>query len=263
VFLSCLLVCTSGTVSGLTVGCFSLDESDLATYEQRYPSARGRIGRLRGVLKKQNRLLCTLLLVNTTSNLALPMFLDPLVPAWLSLLLSVSAVLIFGEILPQAACIGPRKVPIIAWLSTFLRVVMFVTYPIAKPLSRLLDHIVGKKAALPEEATSSTDGPKRRLSGGKKDEIAMHAFGTAGWAKMIDKVAMDAFDLHGADRYRIQIVPIGEGATREIEMQGGRVVNAAGDDDAASPDAVTAETKSTPSSTSGMLSGPRSDEFVA
>ena len=50
---------------------------------------------------------------------------------------------------------GTAQVPIIAWLSPFIRLIMFLTYPVAKPLSRLLDYVVGKKASPPpEEATS-------------------------------------------------------------------------------------------------------------
>ena len=89
----------------------------------------------------------------------------------------------------------------------------------------------------------------------------MHAFGSAGWAKMIDKVAMDAFALHGTDGYKIQIVPIGDGHT------GREVSTATCDGPANAPTLQSAATLQPKSShlSASMLRGPRSDatEFMA
>ena len=45
-------------------------------------------------------------------NEALPIFLNLIVPEYLAVILSVSFVLIFGEILPSAVFTGPKKLTI-------------------------------------------------------------------------------------------------------------------------------------------------------
>lgn len=52
------------------------------------------------ILKRHHYLLVTLLLSNATAMEALPIFLDKLVPSFWAVLISVSMVLFFGEIIP-------------------------------------------------------------------------------------------------------------------------------------------------------------------
>jgi len=73
---------------------------------------------------------------------ALPVVLDNLVSELIAVILSVTAVLAFGEIIPQALCtrygltIGGHC----AW---FVRVLMFITWPISFPISKILDFALG------------------------------------------------------------------------------------------------------------------------
>ncbi|PPR92565.1 hypothetical protein GOBAR_AA28110 [Gossypium barbadense] len=50
------------------------------------------------VVRKQHLLLSTLLLCNAAAMEALPIFLDSLVTAWGAILISVTLILLFGEI---------------------------------------------------------------------------------------------------------------------------------------------------------------------
>ncbi|KAG8479570.1 hypothetical protein CXB51_029325 [Gossypium anomalum] len=52
------------------------------------------------VVRKQHSLLCTLLLCNAAAMEALPIFLDSLVTAWGAILISVTLILLFGEVRP-------------------------------------------------------------------------------------------------------------------------------------------------------------------
>lgn len=52
-------------------------------------------------------MLVTLLLCNAAAVEALPLCLDELVPSVVAIILSVTGVLAFGEIIPQALCTGP------------------------------------------------------------------------------------------------------------------------------------------------------------
>ena len=62
------------------------------------------------VTSRHHRLLVTLLLGNACANEALPLFLNELVSPVYAVLLSVTLVLVIGEILPSAICTGPRQV---------------------------------------------------------------------------------------------------------------------------------------------------------
>lgn len=50
------------------------------------------------VVKNQHLLLCTLLIGNSLAMEALPIFLDKLVPPWAAVLISVTLILMFGEV---------------------------------------------------------------------------------------------------------------------------------------------------------------------
>ena len=50
----------------------------------------------------------TLLFCNALALESLPIFLDAIVPSHYAILVSVVAVLIVGEVIPQAICIGPQ-----------------------------------------------------------------------------------------------------------------------------------------------------------
>ena len=218
VFVGCTmcLVCTGGIMSGLTVGMYSLEEIDLKTHEKGGKRARRQCRWIRYALRKQNRLLCTLLIVNTTANMALPMFLEAIVPPWASLLLSVSAVLLFGEVLPQALCIGPRKVVIIAWLAPLVRLLLFVIYPVAKPISMLLDRALGKGTpqTAPESRSPQAPRPPPTTSRTNDDAapVSPGSDHSQRWARLLDRAV---YELHGARSYEIQILPL-NGAPHRI-----------------------------------------------
>jgi len=91
----------------------------------------------------EHYLLVTLLLANATANEALPLFLDKIVSPAMACLLSVSVVLIFGEIIPSAVFTGPSQLTLAARMSCLVRLVKFLLMPIAWPLSMMLDRCLG------------------------------------------------------------------------------------------------------------------------
>ena len=68
----------------------------------------------------------TLLLMNALANEALPLFLDKLVPAYMAVILSVTLVLFFGEIIPSAIFTGPNQLAISSKLAPLVRLVLVV-----------------------------------------------------------------------------------------------------------------------------------------
>ena len=92
---------------------------------------------------KRHRLLVSLLLLNSLANEALPLFLDQLLPnKYAAIIVSVTLVLFFGEIVPSAFFTGPNQVEVAAKLVPLVKTVMFVLSPIATPIARLLDRIL-------------------------------------------------------------------------------------------------------------------------
>lgn len=143
IILILLCVCVAGAVSGLTIGLFSLDRLGLEVLRQSGEASEQRhAARILPLVKKEHLLLVTLLLCNAIANEALPIFLDRILsPVW-AVVVSVTLVLIFGEVIPQALfkehalCIG-------AWLAPVVHVLMTVCYPITWPITKLLEFLVG------------------------------------------------------------------------------------------------------------------------
>ena len=94
------------------------------------------------LLDKHHWLLVTLLVVNAAAMETLPILLDSLVPSYVAIIMSVSLVLIAGEIIPQAVCTN-RPLLIGAFFAPFIRVLMWLTSPVSYPMARLLDWILG------------------------------------------------------------------------------------------------------------------------
>ncbi|XP_074303626.1 DUF21 domain-containing protein At2g14520-like [Silene latifolia] len=94
------------------------------------------------VVKNQHLLLCTLLICNAAAMETLPIFLDSLVTAWGAILISVTLILLFGEIIPQSLC-SRYGLAIGATVAPFVRVLVWICFPIAYLISKLLDLLLG------------------------------------------------------------------------------------------------------------------------
>jgi len=132
--------------SGLTVGLLSMEPLDLrmmrleGNWHDRYKASK-----VLDLISDKHLIMVTLLLTNSIAMEALPVFLDKLVPSWIAVTLSVTAILIFGEILPQAFCTGPHQLSIAYRSAPIMNVLICVTYPISRPLASILDHLFGSE----------------------------------------------------------------------------------------------------------------------
>ncbi|XP_017253978.1 DUF21 domain-containing protein At4g14240 isoform X2 [Daucus carota subsp. sativus] len=146
--ISCFLVLFAGIMSGLTLGLMSLGLVELEILQRSgTPTEKKQAAAIFPVVQKQHQLLVTLLLCNAASMEALPIYLDRIFHPVVAVLLSVTFVLVFGEIIPQAICtryglaVGANFV----WL---VRSLMFICYPIAYPIGKVLDAVLGHNDAL-------------------------------------------------------------------------------------------------------------------
>ena len=143
------LVLSGGLVSGLTIGLFSLSNLELEVLQEDMeaePADRRRAKRIEPLLREDRHhiLLVTLLLTNTLAMEALPEMLDKIVPEWAAVLISVSLVVLFSEIIPQSICTrAPLTVG--AMFSPLVWLLLFLLYPIAWPIAKLLDLCIGKE----------------------------------------------------------------------------------------------------------------------
>ncbi|XP_004508366.1 DUF21 domain-containing protein At4g14240-like [Cicer arietinum] len=144
----CFLVLFAGIMSGLTLGLMSLSLVDLEILERSgSPSEKKQAAIILPVVKKQHQLLVTLLLCNAVAMEALPIYLDKLFNQFLAIILSVTFVLFFGEVIPQAICsrYGLAVGANFAWL---VRILMIICYPVSYPVGKVLDYLLGHDEAL-------------------------------------------------------------------------------------------------------------------
>ncbi|CAI0577838.1 unnamed protein product [Linum tenue] len=146
--ISCILVLFAGIMSGLTLGLMSLGLVDLEILQRSGTlTEKKQAAAILPVVQKQHQLLVTLLLCNACAMEALPICLDKIFTPLIAVVLSVTFVLAFGEIIPQAVCsryglyVGANFV----WL---VRILMVICYPIAYPIGKALDVILGHSDSL-------------------------------------------------------------------------------------------------------------------
>eukprot|EP00897_Mesotaenium_endlicherianum_P004401 jgi/Mesen1/398/ME000010S_10859 len=126
----------AGLMSGLTLGLMSMSPVDLEVLKRSgTPIQKKQAAKIFPVVQRQHQLL------------ALPIFLDKMVNPVLAVILSVTLVLAFGEVIPQAVCtryglaIGASCV----WVVRFL---MYACWIISWPISQLLDFLLGHNEAI-------------------------------------------------------------------------------------------------------------------
>lgn len=139
-----ILVMFSALFSGLTLGLMSLDPSGLEIVMANAddPKLARAAKAIYPVRLNGNLLLCTLLLGNVGVNSMLSILMADMSSGLIGFIVSTAVIVIFGEIIPQAICsrfalqIGEKTVPLV-------KVIMVLLYPICKPLSFVLNKVLG------------------------------------------------------------------------------------------------------------------------
>ncbi|XP_020234008.1 DUF21 domain-containing protein At2g14520 isoform X1 [Cajanus cajan] len=189
-----LLVLFAGLMSGLTLGLMSLSLVDLEVLAKSGTRQdRKHAAKILPVVRNQHLLLCTLLICNAAAMEALPIFLDSLVVAWGAVLISVTLILLFGEIIPQSIC-SRYGLAIGATVAPVVRVLVWICFPVAYPISKLLDYLLGHRhAALFRRAELKTLVNLHGNEAGKGGELT-HDETTiiAGALELTEKTASDA-----------------------------------------------------------------------
>ncbi|GJX28706.1 DUF21 domain-containing protein-like protein [Tanacetum coccineum] len=185
-----MVVAFAGMMSGLTLGLMSMSLVDL---EVLAASGKPIDPKIISVVKRHHLVLCTLLISNATAMEALPIFLNKLVPESGAIIISVTLILLFGEIIPQSICtryglaIGAAVTPIV-------RVLVWVWYPVAYPISKVLDWILGKgHVSLFRRAELKTLVDFHGNKAGRGGSLSLHETTIIGGAlELTSKTARDA-----------------------------------------------------------------------
>ncbi|KAJ5278802.1 hypothetical protein N7478_004174 [Penicillium angulare] len=143
--LSATLVLISGAFAGLTIALMTQDELSLRviTFSGDAVDRENAQKVIALLAKGKHWLLVTLLLGNSIASEALPVILDQVVGGGLSAVLgSTILIVIFSEIIPQSIC-ARHALSIGAYMGPFVSVSMYLLAPLAWPIGKLLDGLVG------------------------------------------------------------------------------------------------------------------------
>ncbi|CAF0973748.1 unnamed protein product [Rotaria sp. Silwood1] len=139
------LLALSGLFSGLNLGLMSLTPHDLKVIQEAgTPNDRKYAKRIYPVRKRGNFLLCTILLGNVLVNSTTTILLDTLISGGFAVAAATLAIVIFGEIIPQAIC-SRHGLKVGSQTILLTQLFMILTLPISFPLSKLLDFILGEE----------------------------------------------------------------------------------------------------------------------
>lgn len=135
----------SSLFSGLNLGLMSLNRTDLkiicntgTEHERKYAKT------IIPVREHGNYLLCSILLGNVMVNSTFTILLDDITSGLVAVIGSTLAIVIFGEISPQAIC-SRHGLMIGAKTISVTKIVMVLTFPLAYPISKFLDFVLGEE----------------------------------------------------------------------------------------------------------------------
>lgn len=136
-----MLVGFAAVCSGLNVAFMSLSLADLKRKSKLgNPQAKAVLP-----LRKNTHLtLAAILLTNVAAASISPLVLDSKLNGVLAVVISTLLVVVFGEITPQAL-FSRHALAYCARLVPLMRIMIFITYPISRPLQLMLDRLFGKE----------------------------------------------------------------------------------------------------------------------
>ncbi len=144
VLISTALSVFAGICSGLTVGYMAISKREMELKTQSDDPEERKVGEpILKLLNNRHLLLSTLLLSNALALEALPIFLDKIAPGFIAVIISVVAVVVLGEVIPQAYCTGPMKVSIGYYFTGFVNILQLVLCPFVRPITYVLDNWLG------------------------------------------------------------------------------------------------------------------------
>jgi metal transporter CNNM len=129
----------SAMFSGLNLAVFSLNRLQLEAAAEKGDARALRVVELR---RDANFTLVTILIGNVAINVLLTLLADSVLAGVASFLFSTVVITVAGEIFPQAY-FSRHALPVASRLAPVLRFYRLLLWPVARPMGRLLDRLVG------------------------------------------------------------------------------------------------------------------------
>ena len=142
---SIALILGGGVFAGLTIGLMGQDVINLQVLiESGEEHEKKHAAKVLSLLKRgKHWVLVTLLLSNVLTNETLPIIMDSILPGgFYAIAISTASIVIFGEVIPQSLCVRYGLAIGAAFVPPVL-VLMYIMYPIAYPIAKLLDYMLG------------------------------------------------------------------------------------------------------------------------
>ncbi|XP_035727876.1 metal transporter CNNM4-like [Vespa mandarinia] len=142
-----ILLCLSFSAlfSGLNLGLMAMDRTELKILCNTGTEKEKQYARtIQPVRNHGNYLLCSILFSNVLVNSLFTILLDDLTSGLVAVICSTLAIVIFGEISPQAICsrhglcVGAKTIYI-------TKLTMIITFPLSYPISKILDVFLGEE----------------------------------------------------------------------------------------------------------------------
>ncbi|XP_054822141.1 DUF21 domain-containing protein At2g14520-like [Prosopis cineraria] len=188
------LLLFAATTSGLALGLLSFSQVDLEVFTKAgQPIIQKHAGKIIPIVKNEHLVLCTLLLAKTFALEGVSIFMEKMFPEWLAIIFSCTLLGFIAEIIPQALC-SRYGLSVGATLSPFVRALLLVLFPLAYPISKVLDWLLGKgHTALLGRAELKTLVNLHATEAGKGGELSRYETSIiAGALDLTVKTAKDA-----------------------------------------------------------------------
>ncbi|KAF7285361.1 hypothetical protein GWI33_010762 [Rhynchophorus ferrugineus] len=142
-----IIICISfsSLFSGLNLGLMSLDKTELKILcNTGTPKERKYARIIQPVRNHGNYLLCAILLGNVLVNSIFTILLDGLTSGLIAVIFSTLAIVLFGEIFPQAVC-SRHGLAVGANTIYITKFVMILTFPLSYSIAKMLDWVLGEE----------------------------------------------------------------------------------------------------------------------
>ncbi|HSX15415.1 MAG TPA: CNNM domain-containing protein [Candidatus Saccharimonadales bacterium] len=132
-----LLICISAVCSGLNISLMSLEVADL---RRKAKLGNGDAAKVLPLRKNGHLSLAAILLTNVAAVSATSLVLESVAGGIIAGITATLLIVIFGEIIPQALFVR-HALKFCSLFANTLRTMIFLTYPVSKPLQLLLDRL--------------------------------------------------------------------------------------------------------------------------